>query len=191
MGYKVEIGLSNKHVHLSQNDVETLFGKGAELHPTKYLKQPGQYACEEKVDVVGPKGTLKGLRVLGPTRNVTQVELSNTDCRTIGIKAPVRESGKLDGTPGCKLVGPAGEIDLPQGVIVALRHIHLNLAQAEEARVKDKDVVKVRVEGERALIFENVLVRASDSYEREMHIDTDEGNAAGLGADAFGEIILD
>ncbi len=191
MGYKVEIGLSNKHVHLSQNDVETLFGKGAELHPTKYLKQPGQYACEEKVDVVGPKGTLKGLRVLGPTRNVTQVELSNTDCRTIGIKAPVRESGKLDGTPGCKLVGPAGEVDLPQGVIVALRHIHLNLAQAEEARVKDKDVVKVRVEGERALIFENVLVRASDSYEREMHIDTDEGNAAGLGADAFGEIILD
>lgn len=190
MGYKVEIGLSNKHVHLSQNDVETLFGKGAELHPTKYLKQPGQYACEEKVDVVGPKGTLKGLRVLGPTRNVTQVELSNTDCRTIGIKAPVRESGKLDGTPGCKLVGPAGEVDLPQGVIVALRHIHLNLAQAEEARVKDKDVVKVRVEGERALIFENVLVRASDSYEREMHIDTDEGNAAGLGADAFGEIIL-
>lgn len=191
MGYKVEIGLSNKHVHLSQNDVETLFGKGAELHPTKYLKQPGQYACEEKVDVVGPKGTLKGLRVLGPTRNVTQVELSNTDCRTIGIKAPVRESGKLDGTPGCKLVGPAGEVDLPQGVIVALRHIHLNLAQAEEARVKDKDVVKVRVEGERALIFENVLVRASGSYEREMHIDTDEGNAAGLGADAFGEIILD
>lgn len=191
MGYKVEIGLSNKHVHLSQNDVETLFGKGAELHPTKYLRQPGQYACEEKVDVVGPKGTLKGLRVLGPTRNVTQVELSNTDCRTIGIKAPVRESGKLDGTPGCKLVGPAGEVDLPQGVIVALRHIHLNLAQAEEARVKDKDVVKVRVEGERALIFENVLVRASDSYEREMHIDTDEGNAAGLGADAFGEIILD
>ena len=191
MGYKVEIGLSNKHVHLSQNDVETLFGKGAELHPTKYLKQPGQYACEEKVDVVGSKGTLKGLRVLGPTRNVTQVELSNTDCRTIGIKAPVRESGKLDGTPGCKLVGPAGEGDLPQGVIVALRHIHLNLAQAEEARVKDKDVVKVRVEGERALIFENVLVRASDSYEREMHIDTDEGNAAGLGADAFGEIILD
>lgn len=191
MGYKVEIGLSNKHVHLSQNDVETLFGKGAELHPTKYLKQPGQYACEEKVDVVGPKGTLKGLRVLGPTRNVTQVELSNTDCRTIGIKAPVRESGKLDGTPGCKLVGPAGEVDLPQGVIVALRHIHLNLTQAEEARVKDKDVVKVRVEGERALIFENVLVRASDSYEREMHIDTDEGNAAGLGADAFGEIILD
>lgn len=191
MGYKVEIGLSNKHVHLSQNDVETLFGKGVELHPTKYLKQPGQYACEEKVDVVGSKGTLKGLRVLGPTRNVTQVELSNTDCRTIGIKAPVRESGKLDGTPGCKLVGPAGEVDLPQGVIVALRHIHLNLAQAEEARVKDKDVVKVRVEGERALIFENVLVRASDSYEREMHIDTDEGNAAGLGADAFGEIILD
>ena len=91
MGYKVEIGLSNKHVHLSQNDVETLFGKGAELHPTKYLKQPGQYACEEKVDVVGPKGTLKGLRVLGPTRNVTQVELSNTDCRTIGIKAPDRD----------------------------------------------------------------------------------------------------
>lgn len=191
MGYKVEIGLSNKHLHLSDSDVETLFGKGAKLHPTKYLKQPGQYACEEKVDVVGPKGTLKGLRVLGPTRPVTQVELSNTDCRTIGIKAPVRESGKLEGTPGCKLVGPAGEVELENGVIVALRHIHLNLDQAKEAGVKDKDIVKVRVEGERALTFENVLVRASDSYEREMHIDTDEGNAAGLGNDAVGEIILD
>ncbi len=189
MGYKVEIGLSNKHIHLSQKDLETLFGAGAELHPSKTLKQPGQYACEEKVDVVGPKGTLKGLRVLGPTRPETQVELAKTDCRAIGINAPIRESGQLEGTPGCKLVGPAGEVELDKGVIVALRHIHLNLEQAEEAGVKDKDVVKVRVEGERALVFENVLVRASDKYEREMHIDTDEGNAAGLGNDAFGEIL--
>lgn len=189
MGYKVPVGLSNKHLHLSQADLETLFGKGYELHPTKPLKQPGQFASEEKVDIVGPKNTLKGIRVLGPVRKETQIELAMTDARTIGVKAPVRESGKLEGTPGVKLVGPAGEVELDHGVIVALRHIHLSAAQAKEAGLSDHQVVSVKVPGERGLIFDNVLVRAGDGHEREIHLDTDEGNAAGLANDVEVEII--
>lgn len=190
MGYKVPVGLSNKHLHLSQADLETLFGKGYELHPTKPLKQPGQFASEEKVDIVGPKNTLKGIRVLGPVRKETQIELAMTDARTIGIKAPVRESGKLEGTPGVKLVGPAGEIELDHGVIVALRHIHLSAAQAKEAGLSDHQVVSVKVPGERGLTFDNVLVRAGDGHEREIHLDTDEGNAAGLANDVEVEILV-
>lgn len=189
MSYKVEVGLSNKHLHLKDEDIEILFGKGHKLTPTKDLKQPGQFACEEKVDIVGPKGTLKGIRVLGPARPETQIELAMTDARGIGISAPIRESGKLDGTPGCKLIGPAGEVELDHGVIIALRHVHLNPAQAEEAGVKDKQVVSIKVEGERGLVFDNVLVRAGDAHEREIHLDTDEGNAAGLGNNSFGIII--
>lgn len=189
MGYKVEVGLSNKHLHLKEEDIEILFGKGHELTPTKPLKQPGQFACEEKVDIVGPKGTLKGIRVLGPARPETQIELAMTDARTIGVSAPVRESGKLAGTPGCKLIGPNGEIELDHGVIVALRHIHLTPSQAAEAGVKDKDVVSMKVEGERGLVFDNVLVRSGDAHEREFHLDTDEGNAAGLGGNSVSEIL--
>lgn len=188
MSYVAQIGLSNKHLHLKEADIETLFGKGHKLTPTKDLVQPGQFACEEKVDIVGPKGTLKGVRVLGPARPETQVELAMTDARAIGIKAPVRESGKLDGTPGCKLIGPAGEVDLDHGVIVALRHIHLSPAQAAEAGVKDKDVISIKVQGERGLVFDNVLVRSGDGHESEIHLDTDEGNAAGCGPDASAEI---
>lgn len=179
MSYEVKIGLSNKHLHLKDADIETLFGAGHKLTPTKDLVQPGQFACEEKVDIVGPKATLKGIRVLGPARAETQIELAATDARTIGIKAPVRESGKLEGTPGCKLIGPCGEVDLDHGVIVALRHVHLSPAQAAEAGVKDKDVVSIKIEGERGLTFDNVLVRSGDAHEREVHLDTDEGNAAG------------
>ncbi|MDD7512229.1 MAG: phosphate propanoyltransferase [Peptostreptococcaceae bacterium] len=189
MGYQVKIGLSNKHVHLSQEDLERLFGKGYELTPKKALVQPGQFAAEETVDVIGPKKTLSKIRVLGPVRKETQVELSMTDARTIGIKAEIRESGKLDGTPGCKLVGPCGEIELEKGVMVAWRHIHLSPAQAEEAGVKDGEIVKIKIEGERALVFENVLVRSGDAHERECHLDTDEGNAAACGPDAVCEII--
>ena len=189
MGYKVQVGLSNKHLHLAKEHVEILFGAGHELVKTKDLVQPGQFACEEKVDVVGPKGTLKGIRVLGPERPETQVELSMTDCRSIGLKAPVRESGDLDGTPGCKLVGPCGEVELEKGVIVALRHIHLSSAQAEEAGVVDKEWVSIKLEGERGVTFHNVLIRAGNKYEAECHLDTDEGNAAGCGPDAVAEII--
>lgn len=188
MGYKVNIGLSNKHLHLSQKDLETLFGEGYQLTPKKDLVQPGQFAAEEVVDIVGPKKTLKNVRVLGPVRAETQVELALTDARGIGIKAPVRESGKLEGTPGCKLVGPCGEVELDHGVIAALRHVHLNDEQAAEAGVKDGDVVSIKIEGERGLIFDNVLVRAGAKHEREVHLDTDEGNAAGCGPDAVCEI---
>ena len=189
MGYEVKIGLSNKHLHLQKEHVEILFGKGHELTPTKPLVQPGQFACEEKVDIVGPKNTLKGIRVLGPARPETQVEVAMTDARTLGIKAPVRESGKLEGTPGCKIVGPCGEVEIDHGVIVALRHVHLSPAQAEEAGVKDKDIVSIKIEGERGLVFNNVLVRSGDAHEREVHLDTDEGNAAGCGPDAVCTII--
>lgn len=189
MGYEVKIGLSNKHLHLSAEHIEALFGAGHELTPTKPLVQPGQFACEEKVDIVGPKGTLKGVRVLGPARPETQVELAMTDARGLGIKAPVRESGKLEGTPGCKLIGPCGEVELDHGVMVALRHVHLNDEQAAEAGVKDGDWVSIKLGGERGLVFENVLVRAGAKHFAEVHLDTDEGNAAGCGADAVCEII--
>ncbi|HKM28065.1 MAG TPA: phosphate propanoyltransferase [Anaerovoracaceae bacterium] len=189
MSYQVNIGLSNKHVHLSQADLEALFGKGYELHPTKALVQPGQFASEEKVDIVGPKATLKGIRVLGPVRPETQIELAMTDARTIGIKAPVRMSADLDGTPGCKLVGPCGEIELAKGVIVAKRHLHLNDAQAAEAGVKDGDIVSIRIEGERAVVYDNVVARCGSKHEKEVHLDTDEGNAAGCGPDSVCTII--
>jgi putative phosphotransacetylase len=189
MGYKAEVGLSNKHLHLRNEDIEILFGKGHTLTPTKDLKQPGQFASEEKVDIVGPKGTLKGVRVLGPARPETQVELAMTDARAIGLSAPVRESGKLDGTPGIKLIGPAGEVAVDHGVIIALRHVHLSPEQAIEAGVKDKEVVSIKFEGDRGLIFDNVLVRSGNGHEREIHLDTDEGNAAGLSNGILGEIV--
>lgn len=189
MGYKVKVGLSNKHLHLQKEHVAVLFGADHQLTKFKDLVQPDQFACEEKVDIVGPKGTLKGVRVLGPERPETQVEISMTDARTIGIKAPIRESGKLDGTPGCKLVGPCGEVELDHGVIVALRHIHLSPEEAAEAGVKDKDWVSVKIEGERGLIFDNVLIRSGSAHKAECHFDTDEGNAAGCGPDAVAEII--
>lgn len=179
MSYEVNIGISNKHVHLSRKDIDILFGEGHELTPIKDLVQPGQYACDEKVDIVGPKGTLKGIRVLGPARPETQVELAMTDARGIGLKPPIRESGKLEGSEGCKIIGPKGEVELEKGVIVAWRHIHLSAAQAEEAGVSDKDIVSIEItDGERPVIYNNVLIRAGEGHEREAHIDTDEGNAA-------------
>lgn len=159
------------------------------MTPTKDLVQPGQFACEEKVEVVGSKGSLGYIRVLGPVRPETQVELSMTDARKIGISAPVRESGKLEDTPGCKLIGPNGEVDLEHGVIVAWRHIHLSAEQAKEAGLKDHDIVKVRLDGERSLTFENVLVRAGNKHKKEMHLDTDEANAAGCTPATMGEVI--
>ena len=189
MGYEVKIGLSNKHVHLQKEHIDILFGEGHELTPTKALVQPGQFAAEEKVDIVGPKNTLKGIRVLGPARPETQVELAMTDARSIGIKAPVKESGKLEGTPGCKLVGPCGEVELDHGVMVALRHVHLSAEQAAEAGVKDGEIVSIKIEGERGLVFDNVLVRAGAKHFAEVHLDTDEGNAAGCGPDAVCTIL--
>ncbi|MDR1774102.1 MAG: phosphate propanoyltransferase [Clostridioides sp.] len=177
---KLPIALSNKHIHLSQDDINTLFGQDYKLTPFKPLSQPGQFACEEKVDLVGPKGTIKGVRVLGPTRNQTQVEISLADGFTLGVKAPIRESGDLNGTPGIKIAGPNGEVELQEGLIVASRHIHMNSNDAKNFGVNDKDLVKIKTEGQRALVFENVLVRVNDSYQLEMHVDVEEGNAAAV-----------
>ena len=188
MGYTVPVGISNKHLHLSKEDLATLFGEGYELTFKKALVQPGQFAAEEQVTVVGPKGQAK-MRVLGPIRPETQVEIAMTDARTLGINAPVRESGKLDGTPGCKIIGPKGEIEIEKGVIVALRHIHLTDEQAKEAGVCDKQFVSVKINGERGLVFDNVLIRAGEKHFREFHLDTDEANAAGLANDVEVEIL--
>ena len=176
---KLPIALSNKHIHLSQADIDVLFGQGYELTHKKDLSQPGQYACEEMVEVVGPKGSTK-MRVLGPARPESQVEVSLADARGLGIAVPVRQSGDTEGTPGCKLVGPKGEVEMTKGVIVAARHIHMSLEDAERFGVKDKDVVSVQTTGERALLFNNVLVRANAAFALEMHVDLDEGNAAGV-----------
>ena len=176
---KLPIALSNKHIHLSQADIDVLFGQGYELTHKKDLSQPGQFACEEMVEVVGPKGSTK-MRVLGPARPESQVEVSLADARGLGIAVPVRQSGDTEGTPGCKLVGPKGEVEMTKGVIVAARHIHMSLEDAERFGVKDKDVVSVQTTGERALLFNNVLVRANAAFALEMHVDWEEGNAAGV-----------
>ena len=189
MGFKVGVGISNKHLHLSDADLAILYGAGHKLTIKKPLGDSGQYAAEEQVDVIGPKGTLKNVRVLGPTRKETQVELAETDARGVGLTLPVRESGKLDGSPGVKLVGPAGEVTLSKGTIVALRHIHLTEEKAAEAGVKDKDWVSVKTFGTRPLIFEDVLIRVSDIKMDELHLDTDEGNAAGIKSGDMVEIV--
>jgi putative phosphotransacetylase len=189
MSYKVPIGISNKHLHLSEKDLAKLFGEGYELTPYKTLVQPGQYAANEQVDILGPKGSFKNIRIIGPTRPQTQVEVSLTDARALGIDPPVSESGKLDGSPGVKLKGPKGEVELECGAIVALRHIHLSPEQAREAGLQDKDLVDVKTCGKRPLIFEDVLIRSGEGHFREFHIDTDEANAAGIANNDEAEII--
>lgn len=181
---------SARHIHVSEADLKVLFGENAKLTPKKDLSQPGQYACEERVTVVGPKKEIKGVSILGPTRKETQVELSTTDARSIGLPIAIRESGQLENTPGCKLVGPCGEIEIEKGVIVAKRHIHATVKDAEELGVKDKDIVCVKVNTpERALIFGDVVVRVSDTYALAMHIDTDESNAGCVAPGTMGEIV--
>lgn len=189
MSNMVPIAMSNRHLHLSQEHVEKLFGESYELTRMKDLCQPGQYACEEKVDLVGPKGTIKGVRVLGPTRPETQIEISMSDGFALGVKAPIRDSGQVQDTPGVKIVGPKGEVELEKGVILAARHIHMHTDDAEKFGVKDKDIVKVRVGGERGLVFENVLIRVSPSYALEMHVDIEEGNAANIKNGQLVEVI--
>ena len=179
---------SARHVHLTAESVEILFGKGHELTNKKDLSQPGQYACEEKVTVVGPKGTLKA-SILGPTRPADQVELSLTDARTIGVVAPVRESGDVAGSAGCKLVGPCGEVEIAEGVIAAKRHIHMTPEDAEAFGVADKEIVQVKLDTARPLIFGDVVVRVSPKFALAMHIDTDEANAAGCAGTVYGEIV--
>ena len=187
---KVMVETSAHHVHVSEQDLETLFGKGATLTNKKDLSQPGQFACEEKVEVVGPKGAMK-MSILGPTRPETQVEISLTDARKLGITGLMRESGDLDGTPGCILRGPAGEVEIAKGVIAAKRHIHFNPDEAKEAGVEDKQVVSVKVDyNGRSLIFGDVVCRVSPKYALAMHVVTDESTAAALPGTVGGQIIL-
>lgn len=187
---KFIVETSARHVHVSQQDLETLFGAGYQLTVKKMLSQPGQYACAERVDVVGPKKTLTGVSILGPVRKETQVELSLTDARSIGVAAPIRESGDTAGSGACKLVGPCGEVELAQGVIAAKRHIHMTPADAEVFGVQDKEIVNVKIDNEgRALVFGDVVVRVNENFALAMHIDTDESNAAACGREVYGTIV--
>ena len=190
MSMEVLVETSARHLHVTQEVLETLFGKGYELTKKKDLSQPGQFACAERVDVVGPKKTLTGVSILGPVRPETQVELSLTDARSIGVAAPIRESGDIAGSAPCKLVGPCGEVEISEGVIAAKRHIHMTTADAERMGLEDKQVVSVKVNSDgRNIVFGDVVVRVSDKYALAMHIDTDESNAACAGRDAMGEIV--
>ena len=187
---KILVEVSARHVHVTEEALEVLFGKGAKLTKKKDLSQPGQFVCMEKVTIVGPKGEMAA-SILGPVRKEDQIEVSLTEARKLGIAAPVRESGDVAGTPGCKLIGPKGEIELANGVIAAKRHIHLTPETAAEIGVADKQIVSVAVGGEgRKLVFGDVVVRVSPSYAPAMHIDTDEANAAGMAGSMEGEIIL-
>ena len=190
MSMKVLVETSARHMHVTQEHLEILFGKGYQLTKKKDLSQPGQYACAERVDVVGPKKTLPGVSILGPVRPSTQVELSLTDARSIGVAAPIRESGDIAGSGACKLVGPCGEVEIAEGVIAAKRHIHMTTADAAEMGLVDKQIVSVKIPSEgRETVFGDVIVRVSDSYALAMHIDTDESNAACAAPGMMGEII--
>lgn len=176
----IPVGISNRHVHLSQQDVEALFGKGYTLTPFKPLRQPGQFAAEECVTIVGPKGSLTNVRVLGPTRPTTQLEVSHADCFALGIKAPVRESGQLENAGSALLVGPKGHVELHSQVICAWRHIHMSPQDARQLNVSNGQKVSVCSHGERRLTFDEVVVRVREDFALEFHIDTEEANAAGL-----------
>ncbi|MGI6028641.1 MAG: PduL/EutD family phosphate acyltransferase [Candidatus Heteroscillospira sp.] len=180
---------SGRHIHVTREHLDILFGKGFELDQKKMLSQPGQFATSCKVTVTGPKGSLK-MSILGPCRKETQIELSFTDARAIGLSCPVRESGVLEGTPGCTVEGPCGSVELERGCIIAKRHIHMTPEDAEKFGVSDKEIVQVKVGGERALIFDEVICRVSPSYATFMHVDYDEINAASLfGKDPTGVIV--
>ncbi|HIZ17339.1 MAG TPA: phosphate propanoyltransferase [Firmicutes bacterium] len=190
MESSILIEVSARHVHVSREALDVLFGKDYELTVRKELSQPGQFASGERVTIVGPKRSMENVSILGPVRSATQVEISATDARSLGIPCVVRESGDIDGTPGCKIIGPAGEIEIDKGVIVAKRHIHMTPADAERFNVKDRQIVNVKVNSNsRSLVFGDVVIRVSDKFSLAMHVDTDEGNAAMIGSDTYGEII--
>ncbi len=186
----VLVETSARHAHISREHLDILFGEGYELTKKKDLSQPGQYACEERIAVIGPKGQFPGVSILGPVRPATQVEISASDARSIGVTAVVRESGDIANTPGCKIVGPKGEIEIENGVIVAKRHIHMTPDDAEKYGLTDKQIVEVKVKSdERTLTFGDVVVRVHPNFALAMHIDTDEANAVLGGLNAMGEIL--
>jgi len=177
---KVPVGVSNRHIHVTQSDLETLFGKGYSLKDMKSLSQPGQYAAEECVIIAGPKGSIEKVRILGPVRPETQIEISMTDSYKLGVKGVVKNSGDISGTPGCVVIGPKGTVILDKGVIVAARHVHMSTSEASQMGLKDLDSVSLKTSGSRSVTFNNVLVRVSDKFALDFHIDTDEANGAGL-----------
>jgi putative phosphotransacetylase len=190
MEKKVLVEVSARHAHVSREHLDILFGKGYELTVKKYLSQPGQYAANERIDVIGPKKELKNVSILGPVRKATQVEISLTDARSIGVLAPIRESGDTAKSAPCKIVGPKGEVELEEGVIVAKRHIHLTPEDAEKFGVKDKQIVQVKIDTDgRSSILGDVVIRVRNDFASAMHIDTDEGNAVGINGEVFGTII--
>ena len=188
MEKKFIVETSARHAHITRETLETLFGKGHELTNKKDLSQPGQFACEEKIEVVGPKGSVK-MSILGPCRPADQVEVSFTDARALGVTPPVRESGDIEGAPGVKLVGPCGEVEVANGVIVAKRHIHMTPEDAERLGVCDKEIVSVKLDTARPTIYGDVVVRVSPKFALAMHIDTDECNAAAAFGQVYGEIV--
>ncbi|HAB00676.1 MAG TPA: propanediol utilization protein [Ruminococcaceae bacterium] len=190
MENKVLVETSARHIHVTQEHLEILFGKGATLTHKKDLSQPGQFACVEKLTVVGPKKEMPGVTILGPVRSATQVEISLTDARSLGIAAPIRESGDIKGSAGCKLVGPCGEVVLEEGVIAAKRHVHLTPEAAEQFGVSDKEIVGLKLTGTgRSAILGDVVIRVSDKFSPAAHLDTDEANAAALSGVVYGEIV--
>ena len=187
---KVLVETSARHVHLTEEHIEKLFGAGAALTHKKDLSQPGQFACQERVTLVGPKKSIENVIILGPARPATQVEVSLTDARTLGVAAPVRESGDIAGSGACKIVGPCGEVEISEGVIAAKRHIHFTPEEAAEAGVEDKQIVSVKIDSaDRSTVFGDVVVRVSPEFAAAMHIDTDEANAACAFGECYGEII--
>ncbi|MGI6684035.1 MAG: phosphate propanoyltransferase [Bacillota bacterium] len=176
--WAVPIGISNRHIHLSKEHITALFGEGYELTRIKDLTQPGQYACKEVVTIVGTKGVLQGVRILGPARKDTQVELSQTDARQLGIPAPLRESGDVKGTPGCIIIGPKGPLVLDQGCILAKTHVHFHTEDAARLNIKDKEKIDLLVKGQKTVCFYGVTARVGDSMKLDFHLDTDEANAA-------------
>ena len=190
MEKKVLVETSARHVHVSEETLKVLFGENAQLTIKKMLSQPGQYACEERVNLVGPKKTIANVSILGPCRKSDQVEVSATDARTLGVEIAVRESGDTKGTPGIILEGPCGRVELQEGVIVAKRHIHATPEDAEALGIQDKEIVSVAIKNDhRSLVFGDVVVRVSDSYALAMHIDTDEANAAACSGLVYGRIV--
>ncbi len=186
---KVLVETSARHIHISLEDLKTLFGKDTLTHK-KDLSQPGQYACEERVTIVGPKRSLAGVSILGPVRPSTQVELSATDARSIGVAIAIRESGNIAGTPGCKIVGPCGEIEIAEGVIVAKRHLHTTPADAEKLGVSDKEIIGLKIDSaDRAMIMGDVVVRVHENFATAVHIDTDESNAGNVKFNGEYEIV--
>ncbi|HZJ89871.1 MAG TPA: phosphate propanoyltransferase [Bacilli bacterium] len=187
---KILVETSARHIHISQEHLEILCGKNSELEVRAMLSQPGQYASNTRLQVVGPKGSFPSVTILGPTRKESQVEVSLTDARLLGLTVPVRESGDIEGTPGIKLIGPKGEVTLEKGLIVAKRHVHMTPSDAASFNVKNSELVQIKVKsGDRSLIFDDVVIRVREDFALAMHIDTDEANAAGICGEVFGELI--